>query len=148
MPPKGLAKVVAILALGSWPRQRFARAQAKRSVTKCEMKTHTPKWTPILGVGIPMDFWTFREWLQRSKHLALRNPLYHRKDIEVYMSKMGLHDPFGHLQHKLWQKERPGVKIGNLTPYHNKSGIDPTSVCAGDVWHAIGKLLTRVVTLF
>jgi hypothetical protein len=27
------------------------------------------------------------------------------------MSKMGLHDPFGHLQHKLWQKERLGVKL-------------------------------------
>jgi hypothetical protein len=27
------------------------------------------------------------------------------------MSKMGSHKPFGHLQHKLWQKERPGVKL-------------------------------------
>jgi hypothetical protein len=24
---------------------------------------------------------------------------------------MGLHEPFEHLQHKLWQKERPGVKL-------------------------------------
>jgi hypothetical protein len=24
---------------------------------------------------------------------------------------MGSHDPFGHLKHKLWQKERPGVKL-------------------------------------
>jgi len=34
--------------------------------------------------------------------------------LEKYWSvdvKMGSHDPFGHLQHKLWQKERPGVKI-------------------------------------
>jgi hypothetical protein len=27
------------------------------------------------------------------------------------MSKMGSHGPFGHQQHKLWQKERPGVKL-------------------------------------
>jgi hypothetical protein len=27
------------------------------------------------------------------------------------MFKMGLHDPFGHLKHKLWPKERPGVKL-------------------------------------
>ncbi len=27
------------------------------------------------------------------------------------MSKMGLHDPFQHLKHKLWPKERPGVKL-------------------------------------
>jgi hypothetical protein len=27
------------------------------------------------------------------------------------MSKMASHEPFGHLQHKLWAKERPGVKL-------------------------------------
>jgi hypothetical protein len=27
------------------------------------------------------------------------------------MSKMGLHDPFGHLQHKFWPKERSRVKL-------------------------------------
>jgi hypothetical protein len=27
------------------------------------------------------------------------------------MSKMGLHDPFEHLKHKLWPKERSGVKL-------------------------------------
>jgi hypothetical protein len=27
------------------------------------------------------------------------------------MSKMGSHDPFGHLKHKLWPKERSGVKL-------------------------------------
>jgi len=27
------------------------------------------------------------------------------------MSEMGLHDPFGHLKHKLWPKEGPGVKL-------------------------------------
>jgi len=27
------------------------------------------------------------------------------------MSKMSLHDPFGHLKHKLWSKERPGIKL-------------------------------------
>jgi hypothetical protein len=27
------------------------------------------------------------------------------------MSGMGSHDPFGHIKHKLWPKERPGVKL-------------------------------------
>jgi len=27
------------------------------------------------------------------------------------MSKMGSYDPFRHLKHKLWPKERPGVKL-------------------------------------
>jgi hypothetical protein len=30
------------------------------------------------------------------------------------MSKMGLHDPFGYLKHKLWPKERSGVKFAVL----------------------------------
>jgi len=29
----------------------------------------------------------------------------------MYMSKMGSHEPFGHLQHKLWQKKKLGVKL-------------------------------------
>jgi hypothetical protein len=27
------------------------------------------------------------------------------------MSKMASHEPFGHMQHKLWSKERPGIKL-------------------------------------
>jgi len=39
---------------------------------------------------------------------------------------MASHGPFGHLQHKLWQKERSRVKLPKL-------GIDPTLVRAGGV---------------
>jgi hypothetical protein len=63
------------------------------------------------------------------------------------MTKMGLHDPFEHLQHKLWQKERMGVKTNSLTPDHKKSRIDPTFVCAGGVQYVVGKILMRVATL-
>jgi len=31
--------------------------------------------------------------------------------FEIYMSEMGSHDSFGHLKHKLWPKEGPGVKL-------------------------------------
>ncbi len=34
------------------------------------------------------------------------------------MFKMGLHDPFGHLKHKLWPKEKAGNQIKNLTLDH------------------------------
>jgi len=60
---------------------------------------------------------------------------------------MGSHDPFGHLQHKLWYKKRPGVKIGNLTSDHKKSGIDLTSMRAGGMQHVVGKLSTRAEIL-
>jgi hypothetical protein len=32
------------------------------------------------------------------------------------MSKMASHEPFGHLQHKLWQKERLGIKLAVWLP--------------------------------
>jgi hypothetical protein len=62
-------------------------------------------------LGVLWDFRNFRIRLQGSKHLALRCSLYHWKAIKVQMSKMASHEPFGHLQHKLWQKEGPGVKL-------------------------------------
>jgi len=37
-------------------------------------------------------------------------------------------------------KRKGGNQIGNLTPDHEKSGIDPTSVRAGEVRHTIEKL--------
>jgi hypothetical protein len=69
--------------------------------------SHSQNW----DLGVLQDSQNFRVQLQGSKHLAFRCSLYHWKDIKVYMSKMALHESFGHLQHKLWQKERPGVKL-------------------------------------
>jgi len=63
------------------------------------------------------------------------------------MSKMGSHCSFGHLKHKLWPKEGPGVKTTNLTPDHKKSRIDPIYLAVGCVPHIVGKLSTRATTL-
>jgi hypothetical protein len=47
------------------------------------MNPHTPKGAPTLGVGVPVDFWIFKEWLQGSKPNGLRSSLYHfRKPLE------------------------------------------------------------------
>jgi len=51
------------------------------------------------------------------------------------MSKMASHEPFGHLQHKLWLKEGSAVKLIVWLPTTKKSGIDPILVCAGEVRH-------------
>jgi hypothetical protein len=53
------------------------------------------------------------------------------------MSKMGLHDPFEYLKHKLWPKEGLGVKVSITLIY----------LCVGGVPHIVGKILTRVITL-
>jgi hypothetical protein len=58
--------------------------------------------------------------------------------LENYQSvnvKNGLHEPFGHMQHKLWQKERPGVKlISHLTPQTLKVRNQPD--CNACRWSA------------
>jgi hypothetical protein len=137
---------VITLNFGSRPRQGLQAGQEE-----CErvlnMKTQTPKWTPILGVEVLMDSQTFREWLQMLKRLVLRSFLYHCKVIEVWMFQMGLHEPFGHLQHKLWQKERSRVKTGNLIPDHKKLRINSTSVRVSGMWYVIGQLSMRVAPL-
>jgi len=61
---------------------------------------------------------------------------------------MAFHEPFGHLQHKLWSKGGPGVKRAVWFPTTKKSGIDPIPVCAGGVRHTVGKLLRKATSLF
>ncbi len=47
------------------------------------MNPHTPKATPTLGDGIPVDFQNFREQFEGSKLNALWRSLYHWKDFET-----------------------------------------------------------------
>jgi hypothetical protein len=43
---------------------------APRNVGGCEgMNPHIPKWTPTLGVGVPIDSWIFKGWLQGQNSL-------------------------------------------------------------------------------
>jgi hypothetical protein len=82
------------------------------SARKCEgISPHTPKWIPILGVGVLMDFWIFIKQFEGSKLIGLKISLYHWKFLKNWMSKMGLHDPFEYLKHKLWPKEGSGIKV-------------------------------------
>jgi hypothetical protein len=69
--------------------------------------SHSRKW----DLKVLWDFRKLRVRLQGPKHLALMCSLYRWKGLEVYMFKMTSHESFGHLQHKLWSKERLGVKL-------------------------------------
>jgi hypothetical protein len=48
------------------------------------------------------------------------------------MSKMASHEPFGHLQHKLWSKEVLGVKLSRLLKVGNWPDL---GVCRWNVTH-------------
>ncbi len=75
------------------------------------MNPHIPKGVSTLGVGVPMDSQNFRGKFQGSKLNGLKSYLYHWKALGTKMSKMGSHDPFEHLKHKLWPKEGSEVKL-------------------------------------
>jgi hypothetical protein len=54
------------------------------SVRKCEgVNPHTPKATPTLGDGVPVDFRNFKERFQGSKLNVLWFYLYHWKAFET-----------------------------------------------------------------
>jgi hypothetical protein len=111
---------VTTLALGLWPRQGLARLRAKReprSEGKCErVNPHARKGAFTLGVGVPVDSWIFKERLQGSKPNGLQGSLYHWKALGMQMSKMGLHNPFGHLKKKLRPKKGSIIKLSNWLP--------------------------------
>jgi hypothetical protein len=83
---------VVTLALGSRLRQRGCKSVGQEeahephhipgSVRKCEgVNPHTPKVTPTLGDGVPVDFQNFREQFKGSKLNGLWRSLYHWKAL-------------------------------------------------------------------
>jgi hypothetical protein len=92
---------------------------------KCEDEIHTPKsgtWSPpglpktqslIAGVKTPRIEVCFIS-LKRSWSVDVLN---------------SSHEPFGHLQHKLWSKKGPGVKLPVWLPT-TKSRVSTQSRCA------------------
>ncbi len=63
------------------------------------------------------------------------------------MSKMGLHDSFGHLKHKLWPKERSGVKLAVWLPT-TKSWESTWFTCVQVACDILLESSTKATTLF
>jgi hypothetical protein len=59
----------------------------------------------VATIEVPMDSQIFREQLQGSKTIRLKCSLYHWKVLEMYMFKMGSHDPFRYLNTSYGQKK-------------------------------------------
>jgi hypothetical protein len=71
--------IVATLALGSWPRQRGLWGCGPRGTPgshitcsqewkECEgMNPHTPKWIPMVGVGVPKGLPNFQSAIKGVK---------------------------------------------------------------------------------
>jgi hypothetical protein len=63
------------------------------------------------------------------------------------MSEMGLHDPFGHLKHKLWSKEGPEIKLAIWLPPLKTKNRPDFFACR---WHVTyrWKALDKVYNVF
>jgi hypothetical protein len=72
-----------------------------------QVNSHVGSWWELES---QKDSRNFREHFEGSKLHGLLRSLYQWKSFEVSMSKMGSHCSFGHLKHKLWPKEGPGVE--------------------------------------
>jgi hypothetical protein len=95
MPTLVQAMPVATLALGSRPRQKGLQGCGTKgspgitsgtpgSVGKCEgVNPHTPKATPTLGDGVPVDSQNFRDQFEGSNLNGLWRSLYQWKSLEA-----------------------------------------------------------------
>jgi hypothetical protein len=93
--PLGFTVDVATLALGSRPRQKGLQGCGPKgspgvtsgtpgSVGKCEgVNPHTPKATPALGDGVPVDSRNFKDQFEGSNLNGLWLSLYQWKVLEA-----------------------------------------------------------------
>jgi len=72
-----------------------------------QMSSHFGSWN-LNGL------FNFQKAILGVKFIGLKSSLYYWKDFETQMPKMSLHDPFGHLKHKLCPKERARNQIADL----------------------------------
>ncbi len=102
-----LNKSVTTLTLGLQPTQGHGKVQAKNathsytlgSVGECEgMSRYIPKWTPILGVRVPMDSIIFRDQLKGQNSLdqillyTIEKILKHRCFKWVHMIHLSIYN--------------------------------------------------------
>jgi hypothetical protein len=103
------------------------------------MNLHTPKAIHILGIGVP--------WTIESSKSDYRGQTHWIIDFFISLERYwNLHVlnwlawPIWTFETRIMAKRRAMNQIGNSTPEHKKSGIDPISLRAGGVWHTFGSL--------
>jgi hypothetical protein len=76
-----------------------------------QMNSHFGSWSPN-GVS------NLHRTIAGVKNHWIEEFLYHWKTLGMQMPKMSLHDPFGHMKHKIYPKKGSGVILPNLTLDH------------------------------
>jgi hypothetical protein len=110
------------------------------------MNFHTPKWTPILGVGVLTYSPNFQRVIARVKTPHLEEIFI---SLEIYWKVNvwnGLAWPIWTSETQLMAKRKVRSQTGSLTPDHEKSGVNPIPLHASGLQHTVGKLLRRATT--
>jgi hypothetical protein len=141
---------VATLALGSCPRQGFARVQARRGPWVCKKMW---EWTLTLPNELP--FWELESrWTPKT----LGSDCKGQKPLPwgiLYIIGNLLkcrYPKWAHMTHldicnTSYGQKKADSQIGSSTFDHEKLGIDPIPLRASGVQYDVRKLSTRVITL-
>jgi len=77
------------------------------TLRECEDEIHTPEMGTWESSETPKTL----EFNYRGQNTLHWGVLYIIGKLSKCRCRKWLHEPFGHLWHKLWQKERSGVKL-------------------------------------
>jgi hypothetical protein len=92
---------------------------APMSAKECEgMNLHTPKWTPILGVGVPNGFPSLERAIAGVKIHWMEALLISLESFWNEDAWNGLSWPIWTFEMQVMAKRRAVNQIGNLTPNH------------------------------
>jgi hypothetical protein len=107
------------------------------------MKLTLPKWELESPPGLPkLQSSIARVKTPRIGMFFISLESYQSVDI-----KNGLAWAIWTYAAQVMANRKAGNQIDNLTPDHQKSGIDPTLMRAGGVQYSVGKLSTRATSL-
>jgi len=96
---------------------------------ECEVETHTPE----LGLGSPLRLLKLQSWIVKDKTPCIGVFFISLERYESVDVENGLAWAIWTFVAQVRYKRRAGNQTGNLTPDHQKPGIDPIPVCAKGV---------------
>jgi hypothetical protein len=108
---------------------------------ECELTLS--KW----GLGSPLGLLKLQSSIAGAKTPLLETFFMSLKSYWSVNVKNGLAWAIWTFTSQVMAKRRAGSQTSNLTPDHEKLGIDPTPMCANGVRHTIGKLSMKATSL-
>jgi hypothetical protein len=117
-PNLGLVTKARTCKVASQDRSPRVTSHTLRSAKECEgVNPHTPKWTPILGVGIPNELLIFKEQWQGQTHWIKAFLISLESSWNVNISN-GFEWPIWTSKTQVMAKRKDASQISNFTLDH------------------------------